>query len=104
MKVYICSPLRGDIEANIKKAQQYCRLAIKENHFPIAPHIYFTQFLDDNDPSERKLGMKYAKDLLYECDALWVCGDKISEGMAEEIAIAKERGIIIEKRHISAIY
>lgn len=104
MKVYICSPLRGDIEANIKKAQQYCRLAIKENHFPIAPHIYFTQFLDDNDPSERKLGMKYAKDLLYECDALWVCGDKISEGMAEEIAIAKERGIIIETRRIPVTY
>ena len=104
MKVYICSPLRGDIEANIKKAQQYCRLAIKENHFPIAPHIYFTQFLDDNDPSERKLGMKYAKDLLYECDALWVCGDKISEGMAEEIAIAKEQGIIIETRRIPVTY
>ena len=104
MKVYICSPLRGDIETNIKKAQQYCRLAIKENHFPIAPHIYFTQFLDDNDPSERKLGMEYAKKLLYECDALWVCGDKISEGMAEEIAIAKERGIIIETRRIPVTY
>lgn len=47
MKVYICSPYRGDTETNIRKAQQYCKQAIKENHIPIAPHLYFPQILDD---------------------------------------------------------
>ena len=26
--IYICSPLRGDIEKNIQKAQGYCREAV----------------------------------------------------------------------------
>lgn len=101
MIVYICSPFRGNIETNIKNAREYCKLAIKEHHLPVAPHLYFPQFLNDNNPDERKLGMDYAKDMLYSCDALWVCGDKISKGMAEEIAIAEKRGIIIIKRNIS---
>lgn len=47
--VYICSPCRGDIEKNIEKAQRYCREAVElwDDVIPIAPHVYFTQFLDD---------------------------------------------------------
>ena len=39
--VYICSPLSGDIEKNIIKAQSYCRNIAEAfpNVVPIAPHI-----------------------------------------------------------------
>ena len=49
-KVYICSPLRGDYDANIAAARTYCREAVEAGHLPVAPHIYLTQFLDDNKP------------------------------------------------------
>ena len=42
---YICSPCRGDYEKNIIKAQEYCREAFLEGLLPIAPHVYFTQFM-----------------------------------------------------------
>lgn len=96
MKVYICSPYSGDTETNIRKAQQYCKQAIKENHIPIAPHLYFPQFLDDEDVNERAFGMMFAKYLLLQCDEVWVCGKKISKGMTEEIALAKKYDIPIK--------
>ena len=62
--VYICSPCRGDIEKNIEKAQYYCREAVElwDDVIPIAPHVYFTQFLDDTKPEERTAGMDMGLD------------------------------------------
>ena len=54
---YICSPCRGDYEKNIIKAQEYCREAMNDGLLPLAPHVYFTQFVDDTNPEERKLGL-----------------------------------------------
>lgn len=48
IKVYICSPYRADtpegIQANERKAKQYCKIACKAGYIPIAPHLYFTRF------------------------------------------------------------
>ena len=89
-KVYICSPLRGDIEGNIERAKSYCKQAITEGCFPIAPHIYFTQFMDDTIPRERELAMTMGIELLDMCDELWIYGDTISEGMRAEIDYFEE--------------
>jgi len=92
--VYICSPLRGDIERNIIKAQSYCREAVELGVIPIAPHVYFTQFLNDLIPEERKIGMELGIELLKKCDEVWVYGiQNQSEGMKAEIELAKELGI-----------
>ncbi|KLU66731.1 hypothetical protein DEAC_c13990 [Desulfosporosinus acididurans] len=92
--VYICSPLRGDIERNIIKAQGYCRDAINYNVVPIAPHVYFTQFLNDLIPKEREIGMELGIELLKKCDEVWVFGlQNPSEGMKAEIELANELGI-----------
>lgn len=93
MKIYICSPYRGNIKTNIRNAQECCRKAVLRHHLPIAPHLYFPQFLNDKDESERALGINYAMSLLNKCDQLWICSDKISEGMSAEIAEAKKLGI-----------
>lgn len=82
--VYICSPLKGDMQGNIEKARGYCREAILQGYIPIAPHIYFTQFLDDTNETERLLGMKCGIELLPMCDELWVYKDA-SMGMLQEI-------------------
>ena len=96
--VYICSPCRGDYEKNIQKAQGYCREAMEKwpDVLPIAPHVYFTQFLDDENETERELGMAAGIALLDKCDELWVYGiETPSAGMASEIAYAKAHGIPI---------
>ena len=45
-KVFICSPFRGDMEGNARKAAVYSRMACEEGHLPIAPHLLFPQFLN----------------------------------------------------------
>lgn len=91
-KVYICSPYRDDTEKNIEKAKKYCRQAIAERYLPVAPHLYFTQFLNDEDGEERRLGFEMGLELLHECLEVWVCGDTISGGMREEIEYAEQLG------------
>lgn len=87
-----------DIEKNIEKAQRYCREAVElwDDVIPIAPHVYFTQFLDDTKPEERAAGMDMGLSLLAMCDELWVYGiENPSEGMRSEIEYAKQHQIPI---------
>ena len=44
--VYICSPYAGDIDRNVKAAQNYSRFAVDKGFIPIAPHLLFPQFMD----------------------------------------------------------
>ena len=40
-KVFICSPFRGDMEGNARKAAAYCRMACEQGFLPVAPTSYF---------------------------------------------------------------
>ena len=93
--VYLASPFAGDTERNIERARGYCRFAVSNGCIPIAPHLHYPQFMDDDDREQRELGMFFALVLLGKCDELWVFG-KPSEGMSREIAKAKKRGIPIK--------
>ena len=102
-KVYVCSPFRPVstnpkraekvLARNIRRAKFACELLTKLGYLPIAPHLYFPQFLDDNNPEERETGMMLGRELLCGCDELWVFGRHISEGMEEEIRQAKASDI-----------
>ena len=94
MKVFICSPFAGDTVRNILAAQGYCRKAVAEGHFPLAPHLYFPQFLEDDDPEERAKGMTMGLSWLSECEELLAFGPP-SAGMKTEIAYAEEHRILI---------
>lgn len=87
--IYICSPYRGDVENNIQKAKNYCRFVVEEGKCPLAPHLFFPQFLDDNIESERQQGLQLNSNFLNLCDELWVFGEEISQGMQFEIDLAK---------------
>jgi len=95
--IYICSPLRGKLDENIKKATQYCAYAAEQGVIPIAPHTMFTKFLDDTIPQQREKGLAMGLELLKRCDGLCVCGDTISMGMQNEIAYAKQQNIPISR-------
>jgi len=93
--VYVCSPFAGSIEYNISRARGYCRYAVSKGCIPLAPHLHYPQFMDDDDREQRELGLLFALILLGKCDELWVFGGKVSDGMAREIGKAKKRGIPI---------
>lgn len=93
--VYICSSYSGDIEGNVKKARAFCRFALEKNCIPLAPHLLFPQFMDDDIPQERELAMFMNMVLLGKCNELWVFGDIISKGMAQEIEKSKKRKQLI---------
>lgn len=93
--VYICSPFANNIEYNTNRARGYCRFAVSEGCIPLAPHLHYPQFMDEFDKESRELGLCFTLILLGKCDELWVFGDRVSEGMAREIAKAKRRGMPI---------
>ena len=89
--VYICSPFAGNVEENQRRAREYCRFAVQQGFIPIASHLFFPQFLDDEDPEQRELGLYMGNVLLTKCQEVWVFGYRISSGMAAEIAKAERR-------------
>lgn len=93
--VYIASPFAGDTQHNIERAKGYCRFAVSKGVIPLAPHLLYPQFMDDDDKSQRSLGLKFALVLLGKCDELWVFGERVSDSMAKEIAKAEKRKILI---------
>lgn len=99
--VYICSPLRPvsstnptlELSSNLRLARDACTLACYRGYTPIAPHLYFPQFLDDNKPSEREIGLSIGIQAIKHCEALWIVSKRISSGMSAEIKEAKRVGV-----------
>ena len=83
---YICSPYRDNPRVNVMRVRQYCRFAVSKGRIPLAPHLYFPQFM--SEAAEREKAMSMNLELLKLCDEVWVFGDKITEGMEAEIAHA----------------
>lgn len=94
-RIFVSSPFKSDIERNSKKAQRYARYVYQKGHLPIAPHLYFPQFLKETSVEERMSGIQFGLELLADCKELWVFGDDISEGMYLELTEAKRLGILI---------
>ena len=102
-KIFVCSPYRPlaeteesrkvELESNIHRAKTACRILTTLGFMPLAPHIYFTTFLKDEEKRERENGIRLGLQWLEEADEVWVFGDTISEGMAVEIARARARGL-----------
>ena len=92
--VYICSPYNAKTEeertANAAFAEKYCRYIVNEGNIPIAPHIYFTRFMDNGNEAERILGQEIGIELLKKADSMMVLirNENISAGMEREIKYA----------------
>lgn len=98
--VFICSRYAGDVERNLEIARSLCPMAVEARCVPFAPHLYFTQFLDDSDPEQRALGISLGLRFMELCDEVWVyVGDGVSEGMAREVAHARAIGKRVVEIH-----
>lgn len=93
--VYICAPLRGDVQKNIEFARQKAQEVFQQGSIPICPHLMFPPIADPNhseqDQSAREMGLK----LLEKCTQINVYGKVLTVGMIEEIRHAKRHGIPI---------
>jgi len=83
--IYVCSPYAADPERNARRAENFCRYVWKMGGIPLAPHLLFPRFMNENRHKEREAGLRMARKLLGMCDEMWVFGDEISEGMVGEI-------------------
>ena len=101
--IYVCSPYKPvslteadrewEMKENVKRAKLACRILVKLGYLPLAPHLYFTRFLEDGDEKEREEGIALGLRWLEISDELWVFGERISDGMNREISYARELGI-----------
>ena len=95
-KIFVCSPYRptsqdekcrkDELEANIRRAKMACRILSTPGFLPLAPHLYFTQFLKDEEKQERNTGIQLGMQWLEEADELWVFGRPCSRTCARRQA------------------
>lgn len=95
--VFIAHPVSGDIPGNVAKILKICREVHDEGTIPVAPYLVSLQYLDDNVPTERDLGIGANLETFHRgyIDELWLFGEIISTGMEQEVKIALSLGIPI---------
>lgn len=90
--VYIAHPLRGDWDGNVAMARRYAHAALLAGYAPVAPYLMGLP-LDDEKPLDRILGLSHDLAVIPKCDEIWLCGDRLSEGMRAEMEMANQLGI-----------
>lgn len=93
--VYVCSPFSGAQERNSENARRYCRFVVDAGYVPFAPHLLYPQFMEESVPAERELALFMGIVMLTKCAEIWVFGERVSKGMAQEIRKAENRRMII---------
>lgn len=94
--VYVCSHYReGDSRLeDIRRAGRYCRQLYEAGYTPIAPSIYFPQFLDGGIPEEKQDLRHMSLLLLRRCSALVLCDKDLDEDMMDSIQDARRLHIL----------
>ena len=95
-KVYICAPLGGDVEENLRKVRRYVEYALRCGTAPVVPHFY-ALCIDNNNPKDREIGKAAGLSLLWFCDELWLFGDEVTEGMSAELRFCKHLNVRTRK-------
>ena len=103
-RAYICSPCSAGsqqaVHQNIRAARYYMHYALNEMCVTaVAPHAYLPVLLSDANPQERALALRFGLWVLETCDFVFACGNRVSNGMREEIEHAAKLGIPIQVFH-----
>ena len=92
--VYICAPLGGNTEENLKKVRRYTEYALRCGTAPVVPHFY-AECLDDANPAEREMGISAGLALLWLSDEMLIFLDTVTFFMQNEIQFSTNRSIFI---------
>ncbi len=97
---FVATPLAAEtpkeLEDNLLFAKQVCHTLLRLGITPYAPHLFFTQFLRDDDPTERGQGIHGGLDVMTDARRVWFVlppwRSALSKGMQAEWANAKKLG------------
>lgn len=81
----------------------YARAAVQDSlqrgESPLAPHLWFTEWLDDNDKAEREHGFACLESWMAKCDRVAVYTDRgLTRGIQFGIGLAFQLGKPVEWR------
>lgn len=94
--VYICAPLRGNVEQNIEFARQRAREVFQGGEIPICPHLMFPPIADPGNPSEDQAARDMGLQLAALCQQVNVYGGARTAGVQVEIELAERLGIPVK--------
>jgi hypothetical protein len=87
---YICA----DAEAAPRLLRRYCRKVYELGYVPICPKLSEVQYLQPDNPDEKRDFHSISHQKLGRCRMLVVCGSEISNSMSAEIGAAEKKNII----------
>ena len=90
--VYICAPLRGEVEKNIAFARDKAREVFAAGNVPICPHLMFPPIADPENPAQDQAAREMGLRLVEKCQQVNVYGP-VMEGMWAEIQRANKLDI-----------
>lgn len=106
--IYIARPYSGDMEGNIKRAEEVSIQLIREGYHVITPHKNTAGYEKyENDKITYETWMALSLNILSRCDAIYVMnGSTQSNGVQREMEFAKLRNIEIlnEKKNEWVVY
>ncbi len=94
--VYICAPLRGEVEKNIEFARQKAQEVFQAGDIPVCPHLMFPPIADPENPQQDQAARDMGLRLVESCQEVHVYGPEWTEGMWAEIRHAMDLGIQVK--------
>ena len=94
-RVYICAPFEGRNTRSQEKIWWYCHFAKDHNCIPVAPYLYFPEFMNEMIEKERKQMEHFALCNMQQAQEVWVFGDVMTPAMKRELELANDLGINI---------
>ena len=91
--VYICAPLRGNVEKNIEFARQKAQEVFQAGDIPVCPHLMFPPIADPENPAQDQTAREMGLRLVESCQEVHVYGPEWTDGMWAEIHHAMDRKI-----------
>lgn len=92
--VYMAHPVAGDVPKNIVRGREWLRWCLETfDAAVIAPWIVECELFDE--ATNRDKGLSRCVRVVAKCDALLLCGPKISEGMEMEVDAALTAGLTV---------
>lgn len=93
--VYICAPLRGNVEQNIEFARQRAREVFQAGDIPVCPHLMFPPIANPGNPDEDQAAREMGLRLVALCQQVNVYGT-CTAGMRDEIELAERLEILVK--------
>jgi hypothetical protein len=95
-RIYICAPLRNDVERNVETARLFAKEVFDAGDMPICPHLMFPPIADPKDTAQDEKAFGMCLKLIEGCQQINVYG-RPTEGMQVEITHAKHMGIPVHE-------